>query len=156
MFFGLFDFGKHKKSKHTPDYDPHLIDKFIKEHKELVSYIGSIQEAMDQGASATGIVKNYLKHLRMQLLGHFMEEDIKLYWYMKEYYKEDPTAYDIVITYEESIKAIQKDILKFFEHYSRDDVKLDAEYRRKFRQIVSELSDRVKSEEEHLYTLYRP
>jgi len=156
MFFGLFDFGKKKRSKHMPDYDPHLIEKFKKEHEELVSYISSIQEAMEQGVSGTGIVKNSLKHLRMQLLGHFMEEDIKLYWYMKEYYKEDPTAYDIVMTYEESIKDIQKDILKFFEHYSRDDVRLDAEYRRKFRQIVSELSDRVSSEEEHLYTLYRP
>jgi len=156
MFLDLFNFGKKKRNKHMPDYDPHLIDKFKKEHEELVSYIGSIQEAMDKGASATDIVKNSLKHLRMKLLGHFMEEDIKLYWYMKEYYKEDPTAYDIVVTYEESIKNIQKDILKFFEHYSREDVTLDLEYKRKFKQIVSELSDRVNSEEEHLYTLYRP
>ena len=90
----------------------------------------------------------------MRLLGHFMEEDIKLYWYMKDYYKEDENAFDIIKSFENSIKEIQNDVLHFFDYYARDDIPLDTEYEKKFKQIVSELSDRVASEEENLYTLY--
>jgi len=153
MFFDLFNKKEEKKS-HIPKYDPKLIGKFHKDHDAIRADIEKIQKAMDQGAIGTGIVKNALKHLRMRLLGHFMEEDIKLYWYMKDYYKEDENAFDIIKSFENSIKEIQNDVLHFFDYYARDDIPLDTEYEKKFKQIVSELSDRVASEEENLYTLY--
>ena len=151
--FGLFG-KKEKKKSHVPEYDARLIPKFHHEHKALVSHIGKIQEAMDEGALGTGKVKKLLKSLKMELLGHFMEEDIKLYWYLKEYYKEDAGALSIVKSFEESIKEIQKDVLHFFDYYSRDDVPLDEEFGKKFAEIVEELSIRITSEEENLYTLY--
>ena len=151
--FGLFE-KKVKKKSHIPPYDSRLIAKFHNEHKAIVSHIGSVQQAMDEGAIGTGKVKKLLKSLKMELLGHFMEEDIKLYWYMKDYYKEDADVLDIVKSYEQSIKEIQKDIMKFFDYYSHDDVLLDEGYVKKFGEIVEELSVRVDSEEENLYTLY--
>jgi iron-sulfur cluster repair protein YtfE (RIC family) len=151
--FGLFE-KKAKKKSHVPEYDARLIPKFHHEHKELIAHIGKIHGAMDQGALGTGQVKKLLKSLKMELLGHFMEEDIKLYWYLKEYYKEEPTALSIVRSFEESIKEIQKDIMHFFDYYSRDDVALDDEYIKQFTQIVDELSIRINSEEENLYPLY--
>ncbi len=150
--FGLF--GKKEKKNHIPPYDASLIVKFHNEHKAVVSHIVAIQKAMDEGAIGTGKVKKLLKSLKMELLGHFMEEDIKLYWYLKDYYKEDPTALEIVKSFEDSIKEIQKDIMHFFDYYSRDDIALDKEYIRKFEQIVEELSVRVNAEEENLYPLY--
>jgi len=152
--FGLFGKKEEKKKSHIPPYDSRLIAKFHNEHKTIVSHIGSIQQAMDEGAIGTGKVKKLLKSLKMELLGHFMEEDIKLYWYLKDYYKEDANALEIVKSFESSIKEIQKDIMHFFDYYSRDDVALDSEYIQKFSQIVEELSVRVNSEEENLYTLY--
>jgi len=151
--FGLFN-NKVKKKSHIPPYDTKLITKFHKEHKSLVLHIGDIQQAMDEGAIGTGKVKKLLKSLKMELLGHFMEEDIKLYWYMKDYYKEDKDALYIVKTFESSIKEIQKDIMHFFDYYSQDAIVLDTEYIQKFNKIVAELSVRVTSEEENLYTLY--
>ena len=151
--FGFFE-KKTKQKSHIPPYDSRLIAKFHNEHKTIVAHIGSVQKAMDEGAIGTGKVKKLLKSLKMELLGHFMEEDIKLYWYMKDYYKEDENALDIVKSYEKSIKEIQKDIMKFFDYYSKDDVPLDEGYVKKFGEIVEELSVRVNSEEENLYTLY--
>jgi len=152
--FGLFGKKEEKKKSHIPPYDARLIAKFHKEHKNLVSHIGAIQKAMDEGALGTGKVKKLLKSLKMELLGHFMEEDIKLYWYLKDYYKEDENALSIVKSFESSIKEIQKDIMHFFDYYSQDEVALDTEYIQKFEKIVEELSARISSEEENLYTLY--
>ena len=147
-------FKEEKKKSHVPAYDARLIKKFHKEHKNIVSHIGKIQKAMDEGAIGTGKVKKLLKSLKMELLGHFMEEDIKLYWYLKDYYKEDVNALEIVKSFESSIKEIQKNIMHFFDYYSKDDVILDSEYLLKFTQIIEDLSIRVHSEEENLYTLY--
>jgi len=147
-------FKKEKKKSHVPDYDSRLISKFHNEHKSLVSHIGEIQKAMDEGSIGTGKVKKLLKSLKMELLGHFMEEDIKLYWYLKDYYKEDVNSLEIVKSFESSIKEIQKDIMHFFDYYSKDDIELNNEYLQKFNYIVEELSVRVNSEEENLYTLY--
>jgi len=152
--FRLFGAKEEKKKSHIPQYDARLIAKFHNEHKKLVSHIGDIQKAMDDGALGTGKVKKLLKSLKMELLGHFMEEDIKLYWYLKDYYKEEDTALSVVKSFESSIKEIQKDIMHFFDYYSQDEVALDAEYLKKFEQIVEELSVRINSEEENLYTLY--
>jgi len=153
---GLFGFFEKKieKKSHIPPYDSRLIAKFHNEHKSLVSHVGAIQKAMDEGAIGTGKVKKLLKSLKMELLGHFMEEDIKLYWYLKDYYKEDTNSLEIVKSFESSIKEIQKDIMHFFDYYSKDDVALNSEYLQKFNQIVEELSVRINSEEENLYTLY--
>jgi len=152
--FRLFGKKEEKKKSHVPPYDARLIAKFHNEHKNLVSHIGLIQKAIDEGALGTGKVKKLLKSLKMELLGHFMEEDIKLYWYLKDYYKEDDNALSIVKSFENSIKEIQKEIMHFFDYYSQEEVVLDTEFIQKFQKIVEELSVRVNSEEENLYTLY--
>lgn len=152
--FGLFGKKEEKKKSHVPPYDAKLIAKFHKEHKNLVSHIGAIHKAMDGGGLGTGKVKKLLQSLKMELLGHFMEEDIKLYWYLKDYYKENDNALRVVKSFESSIKEIQKDVMYFFDYYSQDEVALDDEYIQKFERIVEALSSRINSEEENLYTLY--
>ena len=154
---GFFsDFFKKKKKSHIPEYDSGLIAKFHNEHKKLVDHIGEIQKVMDAGAIGTGKVKKLLKSFKMELLGHFMEEDIKLYWYLKNYYKEDELSLSVVKEFEDSIKKIQKDVMHFFDHYSLNDVPLDKEFEATFKEIVDALSSRIASEEENLYTLYLP
>jgi len=152
--FGLFGRKKEKKRSNVPPYDPKLIAKFHKAHQKLVSRIGDIQKAIDEGSLGTAKVKRLLKSLKVELLGHFMEEDIKLYWYLKDYYKEDANALNIVKTFESTIKEIQKDVMQFFDYYSQDTVALDNEFVQKFEKIVEDLSVRIHSEEENLYTLY--
>lgn len=151
FFSSLF---KKEKRSHVPPYDRRLISKFHHEHEKLVEHIGEIQKAMELGTLGKSRVKELLKSFKMELLGHFMEEDIKLYWYLKEYYKEDQLSFSVVKEFEDSIKKIQKDVMHFFDHYSMDNVELDEEFKTIFHTIVEELSSRIEAEEENLYPLY--
>jgi len=152
--FGLFGKKEPQKKSRVPAYDARLISKFHNEHKELVARIGMIQKEIDDGALHTRKIKKLLQFLKMELLGHFMEEDIKLYWYLKDYYKDDESALGIVKSFESSIKDIQKEIMHFFDYYSKDEIALDTQFIQKFEKIVEKLSIRVNSEEKNLYTLY--
>ncbi|MCF6207331.1 MAG: hemerythrin domain-containing protein [Sulfurovum sp.] len=105
FFSSLF---KKEKRSHVPPYDRRLISKFHHEHEKLVEHIGEIQKAMELGTLGKSRVKELLKSFKMELLGHFMEEDIKLYWYLKEYYKEDQLSFSVVKEFEDSIKKFKK------------------------------------------------
>jgi predicted secreted protein len=90
----------------------------------------------------------------MEILGHFMEEDIRLYWYLKDFYKNEKSVLSIVNTFESSIKEIQKDVMYFLEFYAKEEAKLDTEFVQKFEDIVKKLDARLQSEETSLYSLY--
>ena len=149
MFFGLF---KKKKKNRQPEYDKKLIGGFINDHKKLVSLIGNILKALDENQQKKA--KEELVKLRMALLGHFMTEDIKLYWYLTEYYKGEPHAEETIAKFKSSIKDIQKEVIKFFDHYAKKDVLLDRHFRTEFDAVVAKLAGRIQAEEESLYTLY--
>ncbi|CAA6817876.1 MAG: Unknown protein [uncultured Sulfurovum sp.] len=150
MFFGLFT---PKKKSRIPLFDAKLIKKFHHDHIKLVKSIGDINKALEQGNSHK--VKKLLLRLRMEILGHFMEEDIKLYWYLKDYYKDEENANSLVKTFDTSIKMIQKDVIKFLDYYTQDYVPLDMEFQQKFDMMVSKLASRIESEESNLYPLYQ-
>lgn len=88
------------------------------------------------------------------MLGHFMEEDIKLYWYMKHYYKDSEHTINTIKTFEESIKKIQKDVVAFLDYYSQETIMLDETFEKEFNSIIDALSTRIVTEESNLYTLY--
>ena len=142
-----------KKDKNMPDYESGLIKKFHKDHKKLVKYIGNIQEAINAGKEAKA--KQYLRDLKVEMLGHFMEEDIKLYWYLKAYYKDVDGAMQTIKMFEESIKKIQREVVDFLDMYAESSKPLDATFTKGFNEIVSALAARIKTEEESLYTLYK-
>jgi hypothetical protein len=150
MFFGLFK--KEEKKSRVPKYDSKLIDKFLSDHKKLVQRIGDIQKSID--TKNIKKAKQHLNQLRMEMLGHFMEEDIRLYWYLKDFYKDEKSVLTIVNTFESSIKTIQKDVMNFLEYYAKDETALDAEFIQKFEDIVKKLDARLQSEETSLYSLY--
>ena len=147
--FGLFQKSNVNKSL---TYDSGLIKKFHKEHVNLVAHIGDIQNACSQ--SNPKKAKKHLQNFKMELLGHFMEEDIKLYWYLRDYYKDNQHASELIKSFENSIKEIQRDVMKFLDHYSREDVTLDAKFKSQFSDIIDTLSSRISSEETNLYSLY--
>ena len=152
MFFGIFGKEKKEKKSHIPAYDSKLIKKFHKDHKHLVSRIGEIKNALSNNQITKA--KEHLIHLKMDILGHFMEEDIKLYWYLNDYYKEEVGVSSMIKTFESSIKEIQKEVIRFLDHYAHEDTVLDLEFNRKFDAIIAQLAARIESEEANLYTLY--
>jgi len=129
-----------------------LTQKFQKDHKDLVSQITSITKAVSEDKIHKA--KQELKKFKLAILGHFMEEDIKLYWYLKNYYKDYETTMDTIEEFEKSMKVVQRDLLHFLDYYSREDIKIDYTFDRKFDSIVDFLSKRIETEENTLYTLY--
>ncbi len=148
--FNLFN--KEKKDTKTLKYNKKLIDKFHKDHHKLLELIKTTNEAIESGNVKKS--KKYLMKLRMALLEHFMEKDIKLYWYLKRYHKKDTHKLNTVEMFEITIKDIQKEILSFLSKYSKEDVELDDMFKGKFLVLVKKFSTRIKTEENKLYTLY--
>ena len=150
----MFSFFKKEKKKKSPvpDFDRHLIKKFHKDHEALVKHITQIQTAVKNNQPMKA--KQGLKQLKMKMLGHFMEEDIKLYWYLKDRYRDSPDTIETIKMFEESIKKIQKEVVAFIDHYARDDIKFDMVFDKEFNGIIEALSTRIATEESSLYTLY--
>ena len=148
--FNLFN--KDNENNNTLKYDKKLISKFHKDHQKLIELIKTTHEAIE--ANNIKRSKKYLIKLRMSILEHFMEEDIKLYWYLKRYYKKNPDTLNTVEMFEETIKDIQRDVLSFLSKYSKEDIELDGLFKRKFLATVKEFATRIKTEESKLYTLY--
>ncbi len=150
----MFSFFRKEKKKKSPipPYDAKLIKKFHKDHEKLVTQIGIIVKHIE--TKKIEKAKEGLKKLKMSILGHFMEEDIKLYWYLKDYYKENDSTMEIIIMYEESIKKVQKTALAFLDKYSAENIPLDTVFNKQFDEIIDVLATRIETEENNLYTLY--
>jgi iron-sulfur cluster repair protein YtfE (RIC family) len=148
----MFSFFKKKKSKIDVPYDTKLIKKFHKDHEKLIKTVTKISNAMEEGD--TKKVKSLLSQLKTELLGHFMEEDIKLYRYLKKYYVEEDDITKTITMFEESIKDIQKDVVSFLDHYTKENTPLDKKFDEQFNAIVNALGTRIRTEENNLYTLY--
>ncbi len=146
----MFNFFKKSESKLA--FDSKLIDKFHKDHEELVGHIVNVQKALDKNKEKKA--KQFLKQLRIRMLGHFMEEDIKLYWYLKRYYSEHGDISQTIAMFESSIKDIQREVINFLDYYLQETQKLDKKFEEKFSEIVQTLSSRIQTEESSLYTLY--
>ena len=144
---------KKKKKNPAPDYDSKLIKKFHKDHEKLVKQVTLVKEAVENNEPQKA--KQGLKKLKMEMLAHFMEEDIKLYWYLKHHYKESSDTIETIKMFEESIKRIQKEVVAFIDHYSRDEIKFDMVFDKDFQGIIDALSSRMETEESSLYTLYK-
>jgi hypothetical protein len=151
MMFGFFKKEKTPKSN-GPKFDGKLIRKFEEDHKKLTRRVEQIAHLIKINQHAEA--KHQLKMLKTELLGHFMEEDIKLYWYLKNYYKESPEILDTVKNFEESIKKIQKEVSSFLDYYAQENTPLDKKFQSEFANIVDALSTRMQTEESNLYTLY--
>ena len=148
----MFGFLRKKKNSRIPDYNAKLISNFHKDHELLVKQIGEIKKALE--SSNTSKAKKGLRKLKMKILGHFMQEDIQLYWYLKDYYSDLESTSETIKMFEDSIKVIQKDVIKFLDYYSQDNIALDMTFNKRFDEIIEALATRIATEESSLYPLY--
>jgi len=149
----MFSFLK-KQKKNGLNYDTKLIKKFHKDHEKLVKLITKISKAIEEENSKK--TKALLAQLKLEILGHFMEEDIKLYRYLKKYYADNEDTKITIKMFEESIKTIQRDVIDFLDYYIKEHNPLDKAFKEKFYNIVDAFGTRIKTEESNLYTLYLP
>jgi len=150
----MLSFFTNKKPKKSPrpNYNAKLIKGFEKEHEKLVKQLLLIKKYTEKGQSKKA--KQALKEFKIELLAHFMEEDIHLYWYLKHLYKENPEKLQTIHTFEESIKKIQKEVVNFINYYTKEEILFDMVFHKEFQGIIEALSSRIETEEKALYTLY--
>ena len=155
-FFGLF--GKKERKDSKVSFESKLVPKLLNDHKKLVEKVQAIESELHKprGEIDEKKIRNLLKSFRVELLGHFMEEDIKLYWYLEHRYGHNDTAIETIKSFKESIKGIQKEVMRFIDSYTVRDLPIDNEFFITFREVVKALSDRIQAEENNLYPLYIP
>jgi hemerythrin-like domain-containing protein len=147
----MFSFLKGTSTKGL-GFDSKLIKKLHKDHEKLLKNITKISEYLE--ADKEKKAKTLLKQLKTEILNHFMEEDIKLYRYMKKYYDKDKTNLNIVKNFEISLKTTQNDIIHFLDTYTQEEKVLDEDFKTNFNTIINNLNKRIETEEQSLYTLY--
>jgi len=152
MFFGFFR-KKESEEDGSPCYDNRLIERFAQDHRQLADAVKRIENSWNRGDWGKTI--KLLKRMEKAVLDHFMQEDLKLYWYLRKYYADDPAQLATIRFFEDSIKPIQKEVVLFFDRYTRKDAILDETFKKNFDSIVRELSRRIEAEEAQLYPLYR-
>ena len=150
--FSRFFRRDNKRKKTEQPYDSRLIDRFRAEHRDLAKLLGIVHDAQEIQNSAK--VKTTLKKLKTKILGHFMQEDVILYRYLKAYYKDEVASYEIICAFEAEIKDIQRAALKFFDKYTTPGAMYGPTFVREFEEIVEAIVLRVETEESNLYPLY--
>jgi len=148
----MLSFFKKRKRKIDLPYDTKLIKRFHKDHEKLIKTVTKIVTAVK--ANEITKVKALLGQFKIELLGHFMEEDIKLYRYLKKYYHDEEEITQTIKMFEESIKEIQRDVVAFLDHYAKEDTAFDKYFHERLQEIVKALQTRIETEEKSLYTLY--
>ena len=149
----MFWFFKKKKKKIGPEFDKKLIKRLQADHIKLVKQVGKIETAYAQENGKKA--KRELQILKSLTLDHFIKEDLKLYWYLKTFYKEQPKTLEEIKYFEESLKDIQVSVINFLDQYLKQDVLLNSTFKNEFDEIVQALANRIKTEEKNLYPLYK-
>jgi hemerythrin-like domain-containing protein len=148
----MFSFLK-SSSSNGLKYETKLIKKFTADHKKLEITISKILENLESNKEKKA--KKFLEQLKTEMLNHFMEEDIKLYRYLKKYYADSSETLSVVKNFESSLKTIQKDAINFLDNYTQASQTLDDSFKEEFQDIIEALKSRIEKEENKLYTLYK-
>lgn len=131
-------------------YDKSLIKEYKKDHQKLVKILAKVRSETKPES-----IKKNLDIFKVEILGHLLSEDVRLYKYLKDYYKNDEDTLSLILEYEKSIKEIQKVVINFLDTYTSKSVKFDDIFKTELEGIISALLARVETEEKTLYSLYK-
>jgi hypothetical protein len=149
--FGLFS----KNSDSDLMHHAKDVKRWRKEHEALKKQAGRIVEDYKKGE--TERAREDLKKLETLALQHLMSEDIRFYEMKKAVeaeQKDTPENRAILAAmqeFEESFRGTKQVLIKFFSHYKKPDVPLDAQFEEDFGGIVNAVVARIEFEESTLY-----
>jgi regulator of sigma D len=137
-------------------YDPGLIQRFKGHHATLLKLFGTIQESAAEGNYAK--VKQTLKSFRRVLEQHLWEENLRLYIYLARCLAHDRDSAELASGMKREMGEIGRNATEFMRHY--DEFGVDAgnieKFKHDLKKIGDVLIDRIRREEDSLYTLYLP
>ncbi len=149
--FGLFS--KNKDADlvhHSKD-----VKRWRNEHEALKKQAGKVAE--DFGSGKIDKAREDLRKLETLALQHLMSEDVRFYEMKKAVEAENMDTpenraiLEDMKIFEESFQGTKQVLIKFFSHYKKPDVPLDATFEKDFGNIVDAVVSRIDFEESTLY-----
>lgn len=138
------------------DFDPSLISHLVSEHEALVSAFQSIGDAFDSKDYEQ--VRSLFDQFRSLFLAHLMKEDSRFYPYLMHSLNDESGLKVIAGEYRERMDIIGKAIMLFCKKYAEKTLtdKQAPQFQVAYHDIGKALLNRIQSEENELYHLYRP
>ena len=150
----------HKDSEHVAPgtqihYESGLIEQLEKDHVVLLKLLQSVQHAFKQKNSKKTNKK--LKKFKKVFLSHLIQENLKLYIYLKHSFEKRSDEHLKVKEFRREMRKISKYIIKFLDK-NRDKVKNKKEreeFKKDLKRVYITLKSRLKREEKELFPLYQ-
>lgn len=161
--FGLF-----KKTEGLPNASPSevapgtgitykedLIVKYRADHQHLFTLYKAASDAYKH-KDFNEVVKQ-LNKIRHALRVHLLDEELNFYVYMLHCYSDNEHVLELITSYKRDMKKIGQAAFSFLKKYSSfdTDIATDDNFLNEFQMLGELLSQRISSEEIHLYPLYR-
>lgn len=140
----------------TIQYDPRLLDSLLRDHVELGRLFGRIGDAGNAGEARE--LRSLLITFKARLKAHLVVENMRFYDYLEQSLADEPETARMVLNYRRKMTRIASDVFDFIQKYQSS--RLTPEERRQFspdyEAVGAKLEQRLDSEEDNLYRLYRP
>lgn len=131
-----------------------LMEEYLDDHKELVALITSVGKAAKSGHFTE--VQNKLAEFKTVLEGHLLNENVRLYAYLEQQFRNQPENLQLVKDFRKEMRGIASAVTKFIKYWREAGVTAatsDA-FMQEYQTIVNVLGKRINAEEKHLYPLY--
>ncbi len=137
-------------------YDPNLIIRLTREHRDMVNALAAIKLASD--ACRFDELPELLRHFKHAFHAHIAAENVKLYVYVQQRYGPDSETADFVFALRREMHGIARTLTEFINTHTAvvPCVETARVFRAELDVIGSLLLRRVHLEESRLYPLYRP
>lgn len=136
-------------------YDPQLIPHFVETHRRLSALAIQLKARVVDGryVEATQLLRQF----KTDIFRHFLEENVRFYTYLTGCLKTDPQGGLMMAGVRREMGEIGRAITRFLKNYEMGvDSHNAASFLDRFDRVVTALGDRIRREEDSLYTLYRP
>ncbi len=133
-------------------YHPELIDQFKKDHRELLEIFTDVVTASKDGDMER--VPVLLIEFKRRIIGHLLQENVQLYVYLKYLFVDDAANRELAKTMQKEMAAIGKVLFEFIVRFTDENVNYDQAFQQELEGIGAVLVERIKLEEENLYSLY--
>ncbi|MBN8734933.1 MAG: hemerythrin domain-containing protein [Xanthomonadales bacterium] len=137
-------------------YDPRLLDSLLRDHVELGRLFGRIGAAGNAGEARE--LRSLLITFKARLKAHLVVENMRFYDYLEQSLADEPETARMVLNFRRKMTRIASDVFDFIQKYQSS--RLTPGERRQFtpdyETVGAKLEQRLDSEEDNLYRLYRP
>lgn len=137
-------------------YSAALVERLVRDHRGMLERFGAIRSAARAGRFDE--VVPLLERFRVDLHGHLLVENVRLYVYLEHTLADDPVSHALMHEFRHDMDGIGKEVVAFFARHDRlgDDPALAGTFPADLERVGALLVDRIQREEEILYPLYAP